>query len=70
MYSVYFTGPTSDRKIATNQSDVTFKKRQRAKSYTIHEPTLQLVNCDMHFYLDTWYCLITNNRHMQLINQQ
>ena len=24
MYSVYFTGPTSDRKIASNQCDVTF----------------------------------------------
>ena len=66
MYSVYFTGPTSNRKIVSNLSDVTFKRRQRAKSFTIDEPTLQLVNCDMDFHLDTQY-LITNNRYMQLI---
>ena len=46
---------------------INFFKDTKAKSYTIHEPTLQLDNCDMNFHLDTWYSLITNNRHIELI---
>ena len=44
-----------------------FQKRQRAMSYTIHEPKLQLGNCDMNFDLHKWCHLIINNRHMQVI---
>ena len=43
-----------------------FQKRQRAISYTIHEPTLQLGNCDMNFDSNKWCHLIINNRHMQV----
>ena len=44
-----------------------FQKRQRAISYTTHESTLQLGNCDMNFDLNTWSHLIVNNRHMHVI---